>query len=239
MAESEVPTARTRRALLIKLGLAGFVLGAVAVLLLRESDPKALLIEVMEIIRSLGPGMFFVAMAVLPSFGCPITVFTLSAGPVFGAQLGLPLILALAAASIAFNLALSYWIARQALRPWIEWLFTKLGYRLPQVATEDHLALTVLVRVTPGPPFIMQSYLLSLAGVSFGVYMAISWVITSAYAFAMIIFGDALAQGRGKNAFIAVSLFIALTVGVHFVRRHFARRRAANALTQQSDNPGP
>jgi uncharacterized membrane protein YdjX (TVP38/TMEM64 family) len=227
MVETNPPDTRARRALLIKLGLGVVVLGVAGIVLLRGSDPREWLAELLATIRQFGPVAFFSAMAILPAFGCPLTVFTLTAGPVFGATLGLPLVLASAGAAIAANLALSYWLARYAFRPWIEWLFTRLGYQLPQVSPETELPLTVLVRVTPGPPFVLQSYLLGLAGVAFRIYMFVSWPISTAYAIAFILFGDSLAQGKGKLALLSVSLFIALTVGVQFLRRHYARKRAA------------
>jgi uncharacterized membrane protein YdjX (TVP38/TMEM64 family) len=229
MAEVPTPDPRARRALLVKLALAGVVVTAAAVLLLRGVDPRPWLQELLAMIRGFGPVAFFAAMSVLPSLGCPLSVFTLTAGPVFGPTLGLPLVLSLAAGAIAANLALSYWLARQGLRPWIEWLFTRLGYRLPQVSAENELALTVLVRVTPGPPFVLQSFLLGLAGVAFRIYMIVSWPISTAYAIAFILFGDSLAQGKGKVALLSVSLLIALTVGVQFLRRHFARKRGLSS----------
>lgn len=229
---ADLPTTqdpRARRALLLKLGLGLVALAVTAVLLLRGADPRVWLQEFLAAVRGFGPVAFFAAMAVLPSLGCPITVFTLTAGPVFGTTLGLPLVLTLAAGAIATNLALSYWLSRYAFRPWIEWLFLRLGYKLPQVSPETELPLTVLVRVTPGPPFVLQSYLLGLAGVAFRIYMIVSWPISTAYAIAFILFGDSLAQGKGKLALLAVSLFIALTVGVQFLRRHYARKRAEKA----------
>ena len=44
-------------------------------------------------VRALGPVAFFSLMALLPAVGAPVSVFTLTAGPVFGPTLGLPLVL--------------------------------------------------------------------------------------------------------------------------------------------------
>lgn len=228
MSNPSRPDPRARRALLLKLGLGAVAIGVGAVLLLRGADPRVWLEQALATIRGFGPVAFFAAMAVLPALGCPLTVFTLTAGPVFGASLGLPLVVTCAIVAIGVNLALSYWLARYGFRPWIEWLFTRLGYRLPQVSADNELALTVLVRVTPGPPFVLQSYLLGLAGVAFRLYMLVSWPISAAYAVAFILFGDSLAQGKGKVALLAVGLFVSLTVGVQLLRRHYARKRAGN-----------
>ena len=217
---------RLSPALLFKLAIVGVVLGGVVLLVLQGVDVKALFNRGLEFIRSLGPVTFFAAMAVLPSFGCPLTAFTLSALPVFGGEMGAPMVVALALASITVNLAFSYWLARYALRPWVEKLLNWMGYKLPQVAAEDRLGLLVLVRVTPGPPYALQNFVLGMAAVSFGLYRAVSLVIISVYSAAFILFGDAIVNGRGKMAFLAVSLFVAFTVGVKFLRRHYQRRQA-------------
>lgn len=185
---------------------------------------RPLVDQVLARVRAMGAGMFFLLMALLPAAGCPISVFTLTAGPVFAPSLGMPVVLLLVWVSIAFNLALTYWLSRYALRPWLARLCGWLGYKLPEVPEADHRGLVILVRVTPGPPYVLQSYLLGLAGIPFATYFFISWVISSSYACAFVLFGDALMQGRGRTALVAVSLFVALTVAVQFLRRHYRRR---------------
>lgn len=179
----------------------------------------------LEWVRGVGPATFFGLMAVLPGIGCPLSIFTLTAGPVFGPVLGVPAVIALASLSLAINLALTYWLARWALRPWVERLCNWLGYRLPVVPPEDHRGLVILVRVTPGSPFVFQNYLLGLAAIPFGTYFAISWVVSTLYACAFILFGNALMEGRGRVALVAVSLLVALTVGVQLVRKHYAKHK--------------
>jgi uncharacterized membrane protein YdjX (TVP38/TMEM64 family) len=170
-------------------------------------------------VRGAGPVTFFALMALLPAAGCPITVFTLTAGPVFGPILGLPLVLALVWVALAFNLTLTYGLSRWLLRPWLERLCQWMGYRIPEVDPSNHRALVIVVRVTPGPPYVLQSYLLGLAGVRFGTYFWISWVVSSLYACAFVVFGDALAHGKGKMALMGIGLFVALTVAVRLLKR--------------------
>jgi len=218
--------AKNRRLKLALLAGAGFVALAVFWWVWRSQggELKPLVGQVLAQVRAMGAGMFFLLMALLPAAGCPISVFTLTAGPVFAPSLGMPVVLLLVWVSIAFNLALTYWLSRYALRPWLARLCGWLGYKLPEVPQADHRGLVILVRVTPGPPYVLQSYLLGLAGIPFGTYFFISWVISSSYACAFVLFGDALMQGRGRTALVAVSLFVALTVAVQFLRRHYRRR---------------
>jgi uncharacterized membrane protein YdjX (TVP38/TMEM64 family) len=218
---------RSNRSLLIKLSLASVLGLVIAALVLRGMDVRSTLDQALAWIRSVGPVPYFLGMAILPAFGFPLLAFSLSAGPVFAPQIGLGWVVLLVALSIGANVALTYWLARYALRPFLEALIKRLGYQLPKVDPEDYVSLSVLMRVTPGPPFTMQGYLLGLAGVPFGIYMAVSWPIAAALSIALVIFGDSLAHGKGKVGLIAFSLIVAFAVGVRWLRKRYARRKAA------------
>jgi uncharacterized membrane protein YdjX (TVP38/TMEM64 family) len=177
-------------------------------------------------LRSAGPLAFFGAMALLPAAGFPISVFNLTAASAFAAQMGLVGVIVAAGAAIAVNLALTYWLARYALRPWLEQMISRTKYKIPVVAAADHAQITLLLRITPGPPFFVQSYLLGLAEVPFFTYMWISWVISIIYAAIFIVFGDAILHGKGRAAFLGLSALVALALIVHLLRRHYAKKRA-------------
>ena len=211
--------------MLIKLAVLGVIIGTAAVFVLIGVDLKALLEQGVEMIREAGAVVFFTALAVLPAVGCPLSIFTLPAGSVFAPELGMPLVLLLVCASIAVNLTITYWLSRHLFRPWLIKLLTWLGYTLPEVSAKNHRVLVFLVRVTPGPPYVLQSYLLGLAGIPFVTYFIISWIISSSYACAFVLFGDALMHGRGKMALMAIGLFVVLTVGVQLLRRKYARKQ--------------
>lgn len=175
-------------------------------------------------VRKLGPWPFFTLMALLPAVGAPLSLFTLTVGPLFAPALGLPVVIILALVSVAVNLVLTYVLARWLLRPWMERLCGWLGFNIPEVAEADHRSLVILVRVTPGTPHALQNYLLGMAKIPFATYFFISWLVASLYACAFIVFGDALAHGKGKGVLLGVSLFVALTVGVKFLRKKLARK---------------
>lgn len=178
------------------------------------------------VLRAGGPWVFFSAMAVLPAAGCPVLAFYLPAAAAFAGELGLGGVLAAAAAALAVNLALTYWLARRGLRPTIEEWLSRAGHRLPALAAADHAELTLLLRVTPGPPFFVQSYLLGLAGVRFRPYFWISWVVACAYATGFIIFGEAILHGEARLAITGGSALVAVALIVHFIRRHHGRARS-------------
>ncbi len=221
-------TSTTRWMLLAGVAACALVMGGLAWWWLRSRgyDAHQVADGLLAQVRQLGPWPFFTLMTLLPAVGAPIAIFTLTAGPLFAPTLGLPLVLALTLLSLAVNLALSYVLARWLLRPWAERLCTWLGFTIPEVSKADHRALVFLVRVTPGTPYALQSYLLGMAKIPMATYFTISWVVASMYACAFIVFGDAVAHGKGKGVLFGVSLLVALTVGVKFIRNRMQRKNA-------------
>jgi len=222
MADSPAPN---KRALLLKLAVVVVVLGIGAVLLARGVDLKGLLQQALATVQQAGPLVFFGAMALLPAIGAPLSPFSLTAGSIFGAQLGMPLVIACALAAITINIVLTYYLARYAFRPLLEKIVTRLGYKLPEVEAGDAADLVVILRVTPGVPFPAQNYLLGLARVPFVKYALISCAIQWSFNAAFILFGEALLHGKGKLAIIGFSALLALTAGTHLVRKHYERRK--------------
>ena len=177
------------------------------------------------VLRDAGPWAFFIAFAVLPALGFPISVFYLTAGSAFTEKVGLGGVIAAAGAALLVNLTLTYWLARYTLRPWLEEMISRTKYKIPVVATADHAEITLLLRITPGPPFFVQSYLLGLAGVEFRTYLWISWIISIAYATGFIVFGDAILHGKAKVAVLGLSVLVAVALAVHLLRRHYGKKR--------------
>lgn len=221
----EVDAAR-RRFRVVKLGVVALVLLVGVGLALRGYDVKGAIEQGLALVRGAGPVVFFVAMALLPAAGAPQMAFTLSAGPLFSAQLGMGTVLALATLAMVINMALSYWLASRVLRPLLVALLKQLGYKIPEVTKGDETGLIVLLRVTPGIPFPVQNYLLGIARTSFSRYLLISFAIQGPLCGAFVVFGDALLHGKGKMAFLVISVIAALLVGTRLLRQHYAKKRA-------------
>ncbi len=215
--------------LLVKLGLAAVAVGALGVLALRGVDLRALLNQGFDLIRDAGPWAFFGAMAVLPAFGFPITLFYLAAGPAFGTQMTMPGVVAAALAALTVNFALTYWLAHRALRPAAEWLLAHTRFRVPQVTAENELTVAVLMRVMPGPPLFLQGYILGLSGVRFRTYMLVSLAVQGALGAGVIVFGKALVEGKGGMALMGALLLVAAGVMLQILRKRFAKRDAGRA----------
>jgi uncharacterized membrane protein YdjX (TVP38/TMEM64 family) len=197
-----------------------------AFLLLRGANPRELVDQGMGLIRAAGPAVFFAAMAVLPAAGAPLMAFTLSAGEAFGAQLSMPGVIALALTMIALNLALTYWLARYALRPVLTNLVHRYGYQVPRITPQNALSVALVVRLTPGPPFFLQGYLLGLAEVPFKLYMLVSWLCVMPWAVGAIIMGKGILNGNFKVAATGMGVLVVAVVLVQVARKKYAKRAA-------------
>jgi uncharacterized membrane protein YdjX (TVP38/TMEM64 family) len=190
-----------------------------------QINPRELMDRGMETIRDAGPWVFFTAATLLPALGVPTLPFLLTAGPAFATKLGMGAVIALSLAALVANMALTYLLARRALRPLLENLMKRLGYKLPEVDSENTTDLVMLLRLTPGIPFFVQNYLLGLAEMPFVKYMLISCLISCPQNVAFVLFGDALVQGKGKMALIAGGLIAAAIVATRFARKHYAKKK--------------
>jgi len=214
-----------RKPLLIKIAIAGALVLVAAVLVWRGVDVRGLVVRGMALIAEAGPWVFFGAMAVLPAFGAPQLAFALPAGPAFIPVWGRGGVLVAYGVAIAADLALAYWLARYALRPLVARLVARLGYQIPRLAKDEQLEVTVLVRVTPGTPFCLQSYLLGLGEVPFLTYMAVSWPVAMAYGTGFVLAGDALMRGQARMAILGVSVLVVAAIAVHLLRKHYGKGR--------------
>ncbi|MBA4137603.1 MAG: hypothetical protein C0518_09830 [Opitutus sp.] len=220
-------TPRSSRALLIKLGVVAAVLVVGAVLVARGLDVKGMITAGMDFVRRAGPVAFFSGMALLPLAAVPMLAFTLPAVSLYGPQFGTGGVVGLSLAAVTVNLCFGYALARRWLRPLLQGVVAKLGYRLPEVEVGDATDLVILLRVTPGIPFFAQNYLAGLAEVPFARYFLVSVVVTWPLNVAFLLFGDALLHGKGKMALLSICALVALTTTLHLVRKHYERRKKA------------
>lgn len=211
----------------IKLAVVGGVLAVGGLLVLRGVDVRGLIERGMNLVRDAGPLAFFSAMALTPAVGVPASLFTLTAGPVFGPKLGIVTVIALCMAAVLVNVTLTHLLTQRALRPLLEKLLARLGYELPQVAPENMTDLAVIVRVTPGSPFPVQNYLLGLAGVPLARNLLVVFIVQFFYMPAFVLFGDAIQHGKGKVAMFAIGLLAAAAAGTHLLRKHYAAKKKA------------
>lgn len=216
----EEPRAK-RKLPLVKLGLAAAAALVAAVLVLRGLDYRVLEERGLGIIRGAGPWTFFAATAVLPAVGAPLSVFTLTAGELFAPLLTMTGAIAALVLAIGVNLALTYWLARYALRPLLSRVLEHYGYRVPRLAGSNALSVALALRLTPGPPFFVQSYILGLAEVPFRLYMVVSWICILPWAIGAAVMGKGVFNGNFRMVIYGVGVIVAAVVIVRMVRKRY------------------
>lgn len=239
MASSTHSTGRRwkKRHLLLAAGLAALL--ALGVILSRTTGMGETVERVVTLVREAGPVAFFLAMALLPAVGFPMFAFTLAAGPVFGPTLGAGWVIVCSVAAVVVNLVLSYWLADRALRPLVSRLLTYFEFRLPEGTGDSSWQVTLIVRLTPGPPFWVQSYLLGLIRVPLVPYLVVSTLVMTGYIVGLVLGGEALAQGDGRLAFGAAGGLVVFVALLQLLRQHTARRKAAAAQLVSPPQPIP
>jgi uncharacterized membrane protein YdjX (TVP38/TMEM64 family) len=213
-----------RKLPLVKLGIVAVVLAVGAVLVLRGMDYKALAEQGLRIVRAAGPWAFFAGIVVLPAFGAPLTAFTLTAGEVFAPLMTLGGVIAAAVVAIGINLAFTYWLARYALRPLLSRLAAHYGYKIPTVTKANALSIALAIRLTPGPPFFMQGYVLGLAEVPFRLYMIVSWLCILPWAIGCIVLGKGALNGNFRTALYGMGVLVVATIVVQAIRKRYVPR---------------
>ena len=218
----------TKKRLLLAVGLLVVTAGLVGVALttgLVETADAAI-----NGLRAAGPEVFFAAMAVLPEVGFPLSAFTVTAGLVFGPSLGAGWVIVWSLAAVVVNLLLTYWLTNRALRPLASRLLAYFDVRLPDGSAGSAWQISWIVRLTPGPPFWVQSYLLGLIRVPLVPYLVVSTLVMAGYIVALACGGQAIVKGNGQLAFAAAGVLVVLVLALQLLRKRMARRRAAAAV---------
>jgi len=212
------------RHLLLAAGLTALL--AALVLVARNQGLRGAVDAMVMGLREAGPVFFFVAMALLPAAGFPLFVFTVAAGPVFGPMMGSGWVIAWSLTAVVANLLLTYWLANRALRPLVSRLLAWFGFLLPDKAVDSAWQMTLIVRLTPGPPFWVQSYLLGLLRVPLVPYLVVSTAVMAGYIVALVYGGEAITRGNGRLAFAAAGVLVLSVVALQLLRRRAVRRHA-------------
>lgn len=208
---------RLSRAMII-VALGGLILVVAAVIFWR-AELKTGIEWSVGTLREAGPLAFFAGMAVLPAIGFPLAPFVVAAGPVFGPALGRTGVVACSIGAVALNVTLTYGLTTTALRRWVGQWVQRLGYRFPQSSTGSAWQIVVLVRLAPGLPFWVQSYVLGLLKVRFVPYVTMSVAIPACFVVGTVLGGDALVRGEGKIALLALAIIGFGAAGIQLWRK--------------------
>ena len=166
----------------------------------------------------------FCAIAILPGFILPVAPLLTLTG-IWGDEHGPWLSCLYCACALTFNLVWTYWFARKAGRSLIEKILSKTKHQLPEKPSENLLQWALILRLTPGVPFIFTNYGLALLAMPFLPYLIVSIPVLAftgcGYVLAFAgIFGGNWAYLWGGTSMIVVMLLLG---------RLFLKRKKAHA----------
>ncbi len=128
--------------------------------------------EVRSTLTENGP-LLFLAIAILPGFILPVAPLLGFAG-LWGGENGPWLSCLYCSMALFANLSWTYWLARGPARDLLQKLLARTRFRLPNSPPENLLEWALILRLTPGVPFIFTNYGLGLLGMKFSPYLLIS-----------------------------------------------------------------
>lgn len=169
------------------------------------------------------PIALFAAIAILPGFGFPATPLLILAGAVWGSNLGSCFI---AIAATALNMSWTYAAAAGPARRVVARILGTRWDRWRDMDRRNLLKLTLLLRITPGVPLVIQNYTLGLLAVPFCPYLLISVPINGLLIIGFVLTGGAIFEGSLGTAIAGVSILIAATIAVKMMRRRLCTAAA-------------
>ena len=151
-----------------------------------------------------GP-LLFLAIAILPGLVLPVAPLLGLAG-LWGGENG-PWISCLYCSIALFaNLCWTYWLARGPARGLLEKLLAKSRFRLPENPPQNMLEWALILRLTPGVPFIFTNYGLGLIGMPFSIYLAVSLPILAFTASGYVLAFAGIFGGEWKYLWTGASI---------------------------------
>ena len=174
------------------------------------------------LLRTVPVPLYFLAFAVLPAAGAPLTFFYLTALPVMGQQSTMLGLLG-AYAALALNMVLCYLLARGFFHPLIEWVIRHRHLRVPKIRAENELQIVLAARLSP-VPFALQNYLLALGHSRWKFYLFLSFPIQAGIGLAMMLFGESVFEGGLAYALFGAFVLVLALLILRLVRQRFRKR---------------
>lgn len=164
--------------------------------------------------------LFFLATAVLPLTGFPISPLFIIASIRFGVAWGIPFSLA----AVAINMVLAYWLSNKVLHGWIERLLRWWDYSIPRIKQENASKWILAVRFS-GAPLVVQNYLLGLAHAPFWPYLVYSVISQSFFVVGFVVFGESFVTGKMGTALVGLAVLIFAFIVVALLRARYAQSK--------------
>lgn len=180
--------------------------------------------QIIRITLSENGPLLFLAIAVLPGLVLPVAPLLGLAG-LWGGENGPWLSCLYCTIALFANLSWTYWLARGPTRNLVERLLRKTRFRLPTSPPDNILEWALILRLTPGVPFIFSNYGLGLIGMNFSPYLLVSLPVLAFTACGYVLAFAGIFGGEWKYLWTG-SCIIAVTI---ILGRFVLKRRARDA----------
>ena len=163
------------------------------------------------------PWWLFAGLVVLPGLPVPTSALLFLAGTVWRDR---PMVACgICLVAIALNMTWTYWAAAKPGRGLVEKFLAAGSFRVPDLPKDNHLRLTLLLRLTPGVPFFFQNYLLGFMRVPFALYLPVSICCNALISIGIVLSGAGVADGNLKPLITGVGLIVVGVITVQMVRQ--------------------
>ncbi|MFO0690930.1 MAG: hypothetical protein U0900_19695 [Myxococcota bacterium] len=171
-----------------------------------------------ESLRGIPPLLFFGGFVLATFVPFPVGLFYMAAGVAYGVGPALAWI----AASLAASNLILHTAARRFLRPWVEPIVVRRGYRIPRFDSGlDEIFFITLIRLTPGIPYFLQNWILAVAQLDLVRFLVLSVAIQMIYVTGFVVLGRSALDGELGWALGGLAVLVAVSA----LARHLARRR--------------
>ncbi len=183
-------------------------------------------------LEEIHPVIYFIAFALTPALGVPISLFYLTAATVFGSTVdGILWSVLLAWLALAVNIAFGYWLASSFMNPVITRILNARGQKIPKALPENEGKVIVICRLSP-LPFAFQNWTLGVARFQFVRYMAYSWPIQAALGTGVILVGESFFRGGTGIAIFGLFLICLFLLLARMGRKQLGALQEDSNTTQ-------
>lgn len=180
-------------------------------------DPNTAREAAYAFLRSIPTPLYFLAFAILPALGVPLTIFYLTALPVMGATHPAIAIL-LGWTAVGLNMALTNVLGRSFLHPVIEWVIRHKHLSIPKLKPHNEWRVVLAFRLSP-LPFAIQNYVLALGHARWRSYLWLSLLIQGSIGLAVMLVGESILKGGLGYILLALCGFLVLHLVFDYLRK--------------------
>ena len=149
----------------------------------------------------------FVSIAILPGFILPCAPLLLLAG-IWGTEFGVAQACLYSVLALTINLIWTYWFAYGPGRKIVNRLLKVFKYEISELPSQNLNQWAIILRLTPGIPFIFTNYGLGLLKMPFVKYMLISTPIISITDCGFVLASAGIFGGSWKYIWGGISILI-------------------------------